>query len=177
MNVLLVIHNIFKVFMRYSVVETIVGFFILITASFFALSKYTQTNPTNTGYYTIKAKFQSAEGLIVGSDVSISGVKVGAVESLSLDNNFSVIASIKLQNNISLPTDSTAIVASVSLMGGKYISIVPGGEDEIIKPNGFITFTQSSMNFEGLIAKFLTMGSSKEKQSSDSSKTFDEINK
>ena len=57
--------------------------------------------------------------------------------------------------NIELPVDTVAKVSSESLLGGKYVALEPGAEDDMIKPGGQIQFTQASLNIEEMIGKFI----------------------
>jgi phospholipid/cholesterol/gamma-HCH transport system substrate-binding protein len=86
----------------------------------------------------------------------ISGVKVGEVKSKRLDNtNYNAVLEISIEKDLKLPIDTSAEIVSASLMGDKYISLVPGAETDLLKDGDTIEFTQSSISIEGLITKFV----------------------
>lgn len=149
--------------MKQNIIETLVGFIILgIALTFFLFAYKTGGNKADHDGYILKANFQSVDGVMVGSDVMISGIKVGEVTELKLDNN-SFMAEMKLSINkdVKLPTDSQAIVASSGLLGGKFILIAPGADETNFKENDQIKMTQSSVNLESLIGKLIYSMSNK----------------
>ena len=110
----------------------------------------------------ITAKFNNVDGIEVGSDIKISGVKVGVVTEKSLDyETYRAILKFSIDKAVKIPLDSNAAVVSSGLLGGKYIDIRPGSEENYIQENGKISYTQSSINLEELIGKFAFGGQSK----------------
>jgi len=88
--------------------------------------------------------------------VRISGVKVGTVTSMTLDpKTFQAVVGMSIDPQIHLPTDTAAIVASESLLGGKFLSLEPGGDEAMIKPGGRIQMTQSTPGFEQLLGQVI----------------------
>ncbi len=137
--------------------EIIVGTFVLLCAGIFFFTSFnsSKTKSISSGYHLI-AKFDNADGIANGSDVKISGVKVGTVESQSLDEKtFRAELKISLPNNIILPSDSSVKISSEGLLGSKYLAITPGGDDQNLKDGEEIQFTQSTVNFEELLGKFI----------------------
>ena len=143
-------HNIF---------DFLVGTIVLIIAIiFFSLSLKNSKISSQDGYY-ITAKFENADGINIGSDIKISGVKIGSVTKQILDpSSFRAILTFNIQNSINLPIDSSAKIVSEGLLGSKYISITPGGDEKNISNGQEIAFTQSSINFEELLGKFIFNG-------------------
>jgi len=136
--------------------EIIVGTFVLFCAIFFLFSSLHSTQVSDTKGYRLIAKFDNIEGINSGSDVKISGVKVGTVEEQILDEkDFRAVLKINLNNSVKLPSDSSAKISSEGLLGSKYLSISPGGDDENLKDGEEIQFTQSSVSFEDLLGKFI----------------------
>lgn len=137
--------------------EIIVGTFVLISAIFFFVTSFnsSKSKTISSGYHLI-AKFDNADGIANGSDVKISGVKIGTVESQILDDKtFRAELKINVPNNVKLPTDSSVKIASEGLLGSKYLAITPGGDEENLRDGGEIQFTQSTVNFEDLLGKFI----------------------
>lgn len=143
--------------MKIKIFETIVGTIVLVIAGFFLNYAYTIGNvkpPSES--YSVFAKFKRIDGINVGSDVRIGGVKVGVVRNISLDKTFFLaIVEMNIDKKIKLPSDSSAEINTEGFMGGKFISIVPGGSLDSIKPNGEIINTQSSISLEELLGKFI----------------------
>jgi len=83
-------------------------------------------------------------------------VKVGNVNQERLDpESFQAVVGLSVRNDIRLPKDSAAIVTSESLLGGKYLSLQPGGDETMLQPGQTITITQSSVSLEELLGKFI----------------------
>ena len=139
-----------------NVVETLMGALVLLVAGSFIVISYKSGNiSTDKASYVVIAKFTEIGSLTIGSDVRVGGIKVGTVVNQSLDNDtFMAVIKMGIQDNIQLPKDSSASVVSDGLLGSKYISIEPGGDDRILKNEDEIKYTQDSINFESLIGKF-----------------------
>ncbi|MCS6778601.1 MAG: outer membrane lipid asymmetry maintenance protein MlaD [Geminicoccaceae bacterium] len=145
--------------MQHNLVETILGAVVLAAAIGFFGWAYGQSSAGDPGGYTLVARFERVDGLEVGADVKIAGIKVGRVLAQDIDpETFRALVRFSVKKGIELPADSTAAVASSSLLGGKYLSIVPGGEDRMLKPGEELTFTQSSVNLEDLIGRYVFSG-------------------
>ena len=136
-----------------------VGSIVLGVAILFFFISLEKSKVSDHNGYNLIAKFENADGLSSGSDVKISGVKIGSVVTQDLDkNSFQAVITLKLNKDVKIPTDSSAKISSEGLLGSKYISIVPGGDTEFLTQNQEITFTQSSVNFEELLGKFIFGG-------------------
>lgn len=149
--------------MQQNNVETIIGFAVLIIAFLFLIFAYKMgSSVTSLKGYQIIANFQSAEGIAAGSDVMISGIKIGNVKKITLDpNSFFANIYLNIDNDVKIPKDSRAQVVTNGLLGSKYIAIVPGNDDEGLSPNDEIRYTQSAINIESLINKIVSSFSSK----------------
>jgi phospholipid/cholesterol/gamma-HCH transport system substrate-binding protein len=148
--------------------EIIVGTFVLASAAFFFFTSFKNSKNSSLSGYNLIAKFENIDGINNGSDVKISGVKIGTVESQFLDEkDFRATLKLKIANNIKLPNDSSAKVSSEGLLGSKYLSISPGGDEENLKEGDEIQFTQSSVNFEDLLGKFIFNSDTKKDQKND----------
>jgi phospholipid/cholesterol/gamma-HCH transport system substrate-binding protein len=142
--------------MNRNAVETIMGAVVLVVAAVFLFFAYTTTQVHAVGGYTLTAQFDKVDGLRDGSDVKISGIKVGSVVSQTLDpKTFFATLTMSMDPAIKLPVDSVATIASPGLLGDKFLSIEPGNEDQTIPPGGRITHTQSGMSLESLIGQMI----------------------
>ncbi len=136
--------------------EIIVGTFVLFSAIFFLTNSFKSAQVGGSSGYHVIAKFDNIDGISTGSDVKISGVKIGTVEEQFLDKkDFRAALKLNIENSVQLPADSSAKIASEGLLGSKYLAITPGGDDENLTEGGEILFTQSSVNLEDLLGKFI----------------------
>ncbi len=103
------------------------------------------------------ASFRSVEGVSVGTDVRLAGVKVGAVTSLDLNpQTFRADTHFSVAKGVELPEDSAVIIASEGLLGGSYVELLPGGSPFNLEPGSEIEDTQSSISIINLLMKFVT---------------------
>lgn len=148
--------------MRANIVEAITGAVVLAVAGVFFYHAYSSSGTKVMDGYHLTASFDRIDGLVEGNDVKLSGVKVGDVSKISIDpKTYLAQVTISLEKNVQLPDDTSAQIVSESLMGGKYIALVPGGSDDLLKDGQHITHTQSSVNLEGLIGKYIFSGEDK----------------
>jgi len=142
--------------MARNVVETVLGGVVLVVAVGFFSWAYSRSTVGDPGGYTLLAKFDRIDGLPMSADVRVSGIKVGKVLDQSLDpQTYRAQVRFSVASNVELPSDSSAAVVSSGLLGGKYVALVPGGDDLLLKEGGEITLTQSSVNIEDLIGKYI----------------------
>ncbi|MDR0556006.1 MAG: outer membrane lipid asymmetry maintenance protein MlaD [Holosporaceae bacterium] len=138
------------------VFETVVGGFVLVVAIFFFYYVYQKSGWHGGNGYVLTAKFDRADGLTEGGDVKISGIKVGKIIDMSVDpESFFAVVKFSVANGLSLPRDSSASVSSDGLFGGKYLALVPGGDDELLTAGDEIENTSGPMNIESMIGQFL----------------------
>jgi phospholipid/cholesterol/gamma-HCH transport system substrate-binding protein len=158
-----------------NVFEIIVGFLVIFVAVIFSYFVY-QTSEQKLdkhNQYVINANFDNADGIKVGSEVKISGVVIGKVISQILDyDTYSAQVKFLVDKKIKLPEDSSAQIVSSNILGDKYISITPGTEEKVLADEDTIEFTQSSINLEGMISKF--MFGLKDSNNSNSSSQMDD---
>ena len=110
--------------------------------------------------YPLTASFRSVEGITVGTDVRLAGVKVGTVTSLSLNpQTFFADATLTVQDQIALPDDSAALVSSEGLLGGNFVELVPGGSVDNLTAGAEILDTQGAVSIISLMMKFAGGGS------------------
>jgi len=142
--------------MKGNVIETVMGAVVLVVAALFLFFAYSTSQLRSVPGYQLSANFEHIDGIRDGSDVRISGIKVGSVLSTTLDpTSFLAKVQMSVQPSIKLPDDSVAEIVSSGLLGDKYMSLVPGGSDKDIQPGGQIKFTQSSISLEHLIGQMM----------------------
>lgn len=142
--------------MSKSLVETLLGAAVVAVAIVFIIYAYSRSNIETVRGYVVSAKFTRVDGLAEGSDVRIGGIKIGSVIGQDLDPlTYQAIVKMSIDPRYELPADSTAAVVSDGLLGGKYLAVEPGGSMEMIGPNGQFKYTQSSVNIEELLGRFM----------------------
>ncbi|SER57530.1 phospholipid/cholesterol/gamma-HCH transport system substrate-binding protein [Tranquillimonas rosea] len=109
--------------------------------------------------YDLTASFRSVEGISVGTDVRLGGVKVGTVTDLELNpQTFRADATFTVDDALALPEDTAVIVASEGLLGGNYLELLPGGSPFNIEPGAEIEDTQSSVSLLNLLLRYVGGG-------------------
>jgi len=109
--------------------------------------------------YEINARLSKVDGLGIGTEVRLAGIKVGSVTALDLDpKNYLVTVHMRVQDEIKVPTDSSLMINSAGLLGTPYLSITPGGDDTMIASGGAIENTQSvnATDIMSLVGRFAT---------------------
>jgi phospholipid/cholesterol/gamma-HCH transport system substrate-binding protein len=141
---------------RRNLVEIVTGAAVLGVAAMFLAFAVSHSGRSTTSGYPLVARFDRIDGLAVGADVRIAGVKVGSVADATIDpKSYLAVVTLTVRPDIQLPKDSSAEVTSESLLGGKYLSLSPGGDATMLKPGQTITITQSSISLEQLLGKFI----------------------
>ena len=141
--------------------ETLVGAIVIAIAVIFVYYAYSRASTTGAGGYEVSARFNRVDGIAVGSDVLLSGIKIGSVAGMNLDpTTYDAIIKIDIVRDVKLPDDSSIKITSSGLLGSSYLAIEPGGSDKMIPPGGKITNTQGSIDLIGLLGKFMFSSSS-----------------
>lgn len=135
--------------------EVLAGGAVLAAAVGFFLFAASATGLTGAGdSYEVSASFRSVEGVRVGTDVRLAGVKVGSVTGLTLNpDTFFADARLSIAAGVALPEDSTALISAEGLLGGNFVEILPGGSVEIIAPGGEIYDTQGAVSLITLLMR------------------------
>ena len=121
--------------------------------------------------YHVLAKFDNIGDLKAGSPVSMSGVRIGEVESIKFDTqDYKAAVTLRIDKGFNqIPDDSDASIQTQGLLGGKYVGIGPGGSETYLQDGSQIPFTQSAIVLESLVNKFFANMASRGSDSSSSS--------
>ncbi|MBQ4874744.1 MAG: outer membrane lipid asymmetry maintenance protein MlaD [Rickettsiaceae bacterium H1] len=142
--------------MNKNVFEAAIGGVILLFVIVLIYFASLQINKNDEKYYKITAYFDDITGLFLGSDVTIAGIKVGEVTKTIFDQEKKAAkVEISVRESIKIPEDSSAQIISGGLIRDKLIKIELGTSNNSISPEGEIEYTQSSINIESLINKFI----------------------
>jgi phospholipid/cholesterol/gamma-HCH transport system substrate-binding protein len=149
--------------------ETGMGIVVLAVAgTFLAYSLSVGGVKMKTGGYDVTAKFGQAGSLAPGAAVSVAGVKVGTVSTITLDpKTYLAVTKLHLDPTVKLPSDSTAKITSDSLLGGVHVAIAPGSALDDLKPGGEIDNTQGAVDLFGLIGQVVRPQSAEPAEKAD----------
>ena len=142
--------------MQRNTLETVMGAFVLLAAAGFVTLAYEAADIKGNGGYEIIAEFGSTGGLSVGDDVRISGIKVGRITEQSLDPiTYSARIAMAIAPDIEIPVDSSARITAASLLGGNYLELMPGAEDEMLAAGAVIYDTRDPVSISDLLGKMV----------------------
>ncbi|MGY6533395.1 outer membrane lipid asymmetry maintenance protein MlaD [Glycocaulis sp.] len=145
-----------------AVLETLVGLIVLaVAAAFLIFAQGRVDGDPSQGGYELQARFSEVGALSRGAEVRVSGVPVGSVMRIGLDpDTYFAKVTVRIRRDVQLPADSTAKITASGLLGGAYIEIEPGGDEEMIEEGGEIMFTQGAVDLFELIGGFVSGGRS-----------------
>jgi phospholipid/cholesterol/gamma-HCH transport system substrate-binding protein len=111
-------------------------------------------DPTGSAGYTVQADFSTAGGLQNGAVVALAGVEIGRVMAVDLVD-YHARVTLKVHRDIQLSEDVRAAIKTKGLIGERYVEITPGKTTTPLKPGGQIRDTESPVDMQELIAKFI----------------------
>jgi phospholipid/cholesterol/gamma-HCH transport system substrate-binding protein len=137
--------------------EALVGALVIAVAIWFVAFAYQRTGAGGPGEsYSVTARFPNVTGVSTGTDVRLSGMKVGTVTGQKLDPaTYQAVLTLGLDAKVKLPADSSAAITSEGLLGGSYISLTPGGDTQMLRAGDEITDTQGATDLMGLIGGYI----------------------
>ena len=142
---------------RPNTAETLIGAAVVAIALVLAALAYFRTGAGGLSGYEVNARLAKVDGLAVGTDVRLAGIKVGSVSGLILDpQTYLVTVHMDIRNDIKLPTDSSILVTQAGFLGGQYLSITPGGDDKMMAAGAFFENAQGSIDLMNLVGRFAT---------------------
>ena len=140
--------------MQRNMLETVMGAIVLLMAAGFVSLAYEAANIRGTDGYELAAEFGATGGLSVGDDVRISGIKVGRIARQELDPvTYAARIVISLDEQIRIPADSSARITASSLLGGNYLELIPGADEEMMQPGEVIYDTLDPVSLTDLLGK------------------------
>lgn len=145
--------------------ETLLGAIVIAIAVGFLFFAVTRAGAgENAGGYSLKARFNRVDGVAVGSDVRLAGVKVGAVSTVAVDpETYNAVVTFTVDPKVKIPDDSAARIQSDGLLGGAYLSVEPGGSATKLQPGAEVLNTQGSVDLLTLFASFANQGGAQKK--------------
>jgi phospholipid/cholesterol/gamma-HCH transport system substrate-binding protein len=137
--------------------DFIVGLFVLggLAAVFYLSTNLGGLSYTGDTGFELVAIFDDIGGLSQRSPVKISGVKVGQVAEIALDEDLRARVALDLDPGLELPIDSSAAIRTAGLLGDQFVSLEPGAEDELLAPGEIFTFTESALSLDELVGRLV----------------------
>lgn len=147
---------------RDDLAETALGFAVVAAAAAFFLFAAQHRGPDIGQAYPLHAAFSKVDGVAPGTEVRLSGVKVGAVNGVRLlpERNYWARVDFSVRSDVKIPADSTVRIASDGLLGGAHVAIEPGGSDQMLAAGGEFTSTEGAIDVFSILAAFAEQGSS-----------------
>jgi len=148
--------------------ETIVGALTLaVFAAMFVLvsARGDATTTATDDFYRVKALFSKVDGLLPGDEVRLGGIRIGFVDSASIDDAYHAVLTLAVQKSVQLPLDTSAAIHTNGLFGSKYIVLEPGGDFDYLTDGDEVMFTQGSVVVEDLLDLIIAEGKAKRAQS------------
>jgi phospholipid/cholesterol/gamma-HCH transport system substrate-binding protein len=139
-------------------VEYTVGLFLIagLLCLFWLATELGGVTSGSSDSYILRARFVSASGLKPGADVELAGVVVGQVTDIHfVAEDYEAEVKLSIAKNVKLQDDAIASIRSTGIIGGKFLKITPGGSDIILGSGDEILETESSVNFEELLSKYI----------------------
>lgn len=148
--------------MRRNMIETVMGAVVLLVAVLFLWVAYRTAHVESPAGYDITATFGRSGGIAVGSDVRISGIKVGSVTDRRLDTKtYEAVITMTIAKDVMLPADTDASVASEGPLGGRYVRLEPGSSPTPIPPDGHIQETRGFRSLEDQVGEIIFLATGK----------------
>jgi|TARA_B100000941_G_C28098927_1_gene347341 phospholipid/cholesterol/gamma-HCH transport system substrate-binding protein len=143
--------------MKINILDAFLGFTVLLITGLFLFYVYItlDTKLFKSDGFRLHARFENIDGIVTGSKVKLSGVNIGTVKSISLEpESYYAFITMNFDKKFSFPDDTEASVQLEGLLGGSYISILPGGSDVMLLNDQEILYTQGSTSLLNLMLKF-----------------------
>lgn len=142
--------------LRENIVEALIGAVVIAVAVWFVAFAYGRTSAESRSGYPVLARFPNVTGITPGTDIRVSGIKVGVVAAQKLDpKTYQAVVTMRVDEALKLPVDSSAAITSEGILGGSYIALTPGGEPDMLRPGDEITNTQGATDLMGLIGSVI----------------------
>ena len=142
--------------MQRNLAETVLGAAVLLIAAgfLFYFSQNISSAPSNG--YKVLASFTKIDGLDSGAIVRVSGITVGKITAMKLNTeSYQADVEMTIDSSVKLPLDTAAVIASEGMLGGKFISLEPGADEETLNDGDRLEYTQSPPGLEQLLGQVI----------------------
>lgn len=148
--------------LRENLLEAVVGLLVVLIAGWFIWFAWERTGGgAGRDAIRVSALFPAANGVSVGTDVRVAGLKVGSVAAQRLDpESYQAEVVLALDPDVAIPSDSSAAITAEGLLGGTYVALIPGGAGTQLKDGDMIFDTQGSVDMMGLVGSLINRSGS-----------------
>jgi phospholipid/cholesterol/gamma-HCH transport system substrate-binding protein len=147
--------------LRDNFLEALAGLLVIALAVWFVIYAWQRTGGEIRDTIRVTALFPAANGVAVGTDVRIAGLKVGSVAGQRLDpQSYQAELVLALDQDVRVPSDSSAAITTEGLLGGAYVALLPGGSTTPLKSGDVIMDTQGSVDMIGLVGSLINRSGS-----------------
>ena len=137
-------------------IETVIGAIVLGVAGLFLVFAYNKADIEKVDGYHVQAKFDRIDGISLGSEVRMSGIKIGSVSKATLDTEtYFALVIMDIRPDVKIPDDTSIAVSSDGLLGEKFLALSPGGSNNMLKSGGELLSTQGSIDLMGLVGQMI----------------------
>ena len=145
--------------LKRSTLEVLMGLIVLAGAVVFTFLVYQASNLKSAKGYLIHAEFGTTGGLSVGDEVRLSGIKVGQIVGQSLDAvTYAARIDMRIEDAVKLPSDTSARITAASLLGGNFLELLPGADDDLMSEGTVIFDTRDPVSMSDLLGKIVFQG-------------------
>jgi len=157
--------------MHRNVIETVLGAVVILVAAIFVVFAMQFSSNAGVKGYDLLAEFRAVDGLKVGDEVRMAGVKIGTVTQIGLkSDDYGAVVTMRLEPEALVSVDSTVSIHTDGLFGGKYMEILIGGDTVNLKPGQRFGFVQDSVIVEELIEKIVSYAEGSRKKPAEGAK-------
>ncbi len=144
----------------YRKIEIIVGVFVLIglIAIGWTAVRIGQVGGLGAAGYPLVAVFDDAGGIRQGADVMLAGVVIGRVDAIELMDDEKAKLTLRINNGVKITSDAFASIRTKGIIGDRYVRITQGMEEDFLEPGDEIEETESAINLEDLVSKYIFTG-------------------
>ncbi|WP_416900067.1 MAG: outer membrane lipid asymmetry maintenance protein MlaD [Minwuia sp.] len=140
--------------MASNVLETVIGAVVIAIAVIFVIFAYRTADISPSAGYPLGAKFNNVSGLNVGADVRMSGISIGSVTEMDLEQpSLLAVVKMSIRNGVGIPDDSAIRVLTDGLLGDTFLSVEPGGGLDNLQAGDDFRFAQGSVNLIDLVGQ------------------------
>ncbi|MBM4273437.1 MAG: outer membrane lipid asymmetry maintenance protein MlaD [Deltaproteobacteria bacterium] len=142
--------------MKKTNLELGVGIFVLVGLACLAyLAIHLGKMEVLGGGYRVVADFDNISGLKPGASVEVAGVEVGRVESIQITGTDRARLVLRMNSGVQIKDDAIASIRTKGIIGDKFVKLSPGSSDKVVSPGGRIRDTESAVEWEELISKYI----------------------
>jgi len=148
---------------EYKRIEIAVGIFVFIgiAAMFYMALRLGEVGGLGASGYTVTAAFDDIGGVRAGADVMIAGVVVGRVDDVRLNKEDQASLTLRIHDDIKITSDAIASIRTKGIIGDRFVRISQGGDDTYLANGDVVEETESAINMEDLVAKYVFSGEKK----------------